>query len=161
MNQTIKIKKAELNLSNVNISDNKPKLNVIILTHQGSGSSFIGNLFSLHPKVFYLFEPLSGLREETYKDRDSPRKRTFFDKKTMDAYRIDFSNLLWDFFGCRFKRRKTIEHLFPQWLRNELKNNIVAWGNGNTNLTQGSMRKVCNSRRVTVVKIMPTIPTSR
>ena len=154
VNQTAKIKKAELNLSNVNISHSKPRLNVIILTHQGSGSSFIGNLFSLHPEVFYLFEPLSGLREETYKDRDSPRKRTFLDKKTMDAYRIDFSNLLWDFFSCKFKRRKTIEHLFPQWLRNQLKNNIVAWGNGNTNLTQETMRKVCNSRRITVVKIM-------
>ena len=154
VNQTIKIKKAELNLSNVNISHNKPRLNVIILTHQGSGSSFTGNLFSLHPEVFYLYEPLSGLREEAYKDRDSPSKRTFLDKKTMDAYRIDFSNLLWDFFGCKFKRRKTIEDLFPKWLRNELKNNIVAWGNGKTNLTQETMRKVCNSRRITVVKIM-------
>ena len=60
VNRTIKIKKAELNVSEVNISD-KPRLNVIIMTHQGSVSSFIGNLFSLHPEVFYHFKPLSGL----------------------------------------------------------------------------------------------------
>jgi len=71
----------------------------------------------------------------------------------MDAYRIDFSNLLLDFFACTFRRNNTVEELFPGWLQH-FKNGVFAWRNQKTKLTQESLRKVCNSRKITVVKIM-------
>ena len=152
--KTIEIRRAEFNTSGLNLtSDNKPRLNVIILTDQSSGSSFVGNLFNLHPDVFYLFEPISGIRETTYKDKDRPGEPSVLDKKTMDAFRIDFTNLLLDTFACTFQSNDTVQELFPDWLQHP-KNGVFAWRNPETKLTQESLRKACNSRRITVVKIM-------
>ena len=36
---------------------NKKRLNLIIVAHGRSGSTFLGNIFNHHPSVFYLFEP--------------------------------------------------------------------------------------------------------
>jgi len=71
----------------------------------------------------------------------------------MDAYRIDFSNLLLDFFACTFRRNNTVEELFPDWLQHP-KKGVFAWRNPNTKLTQELLREACTSRKITVVKIM-------
>ncbi|XP_013385860.1 carbohydrate sulfotransferase 1 isoform X2 [Lingula anatina] len=39
----------------------KPGTEVILLTYQRSGSSFLGELFNQHKRAFYFFEPLWGL----------------------------------------------------------------------------------------------------
>ena len=85
--------KAESNTTKGNISNNKPRLNVIILTHIRSGSSFTGNMFNFHPDVFYLFEPLNELRMVTYGDQHLGEWPSL-DEKANEAYRNDFSNLL-------------------------------------------------------------------
>ena len=36
---------------------NEKRLNLIIVAHGRSGSTFLGNIFNHHPSVFYLFEP--------------------------------------------------------------------------------------------------------
>ena len=99
-----------------NITNHKARLNVVILTHMSSGSTLFGNTFNFHPDVFYLYEPLNLQRREVYKD-SKVLDMTVLDKKTEDACRIDFSKLLRDIFTCSFKENKTIDYLFPDWLR--------------------------------------------
>ena len=90
------------NSTNMKATSNKLRLNVIILTH-------------FHPDVFYLFEPLNELRMVTYGDRDLGEWPSL-DKKTNEACRTDFSNLLQDIFTCNFKRSTTLKLIFPNWL---------------------------------------------
>ena len=145
---------AESNTTKVNISNNKPRLNVIILTHMRSGSSFTGNMFNFHPDVFYLFEPLNELRMVTYGDRNLgewPR----LDEKSNEAYRTDFSNLLQDIFTCNFERNNTLELIFPSWLRKS-RSGKLAWKKKPTVITKESVANLCKSRKITVIKIMQT-----
>ena len=149
-NVTNKTREAESNA-------NKPRLNVVILTHMSSGSTFLGNMFNLHPDVFYLFEPLNTLRRDVYGDRNGLVEWNVLDKKAEEAYRTDFSNLLRDFFPCNFQRDKTIDYLFPPWLRSIRKApNLLAWRSTDTTFTKESIREACKSRRITVAKIMQT-----
>ena len=145
---------AESNTTKVNISSNKPRLNVIILTHMRSGSSFTGNMFNFHPDVFYLFEPLNELRMVKYGDRDLGEWPSL-DEKANEAYRIDFSNLLQDIFTCNFKRNTTLKLIFPNWLRNS-RSGKLAWKSKNTIISNESIAELCNSRKITVIKIMQT-----
>ena len=39
--------------------------NILLYTNMRSGSSFVGNLFSQNPDIFYLFEPFKFLEQET------------------------------------------------------------------------------------------------
>ena len=145
---------AESNTTKVNISNNKPRLNVIILSHVRSGSSFTGNLFNFHPDVFYLFEPLNELRTVTYGDRNLgewPR----LDEKSNEAYRTDFSNLLQDIFTCNFTRNNTLKFVLPSWLR-ESSSSTMMWKNKTTVITKESVAELCKSRKITVIKIMQT-----
>jgi len=144
-----KTRKAESNA-------NKPRLNVIVLTHMSSGSTFLGNLFNLHPDVFYLYEPLNKLRMAVHGDRKNLGEWNVLDKKAEEAYRTDFSNLLRDFFTCNFQGNKTIDNLFPGWLRRIHRSNFLAWRGTDTTFTNESVREACKSRRITVAKIMQT-----
>ena len=149
-NVTNKTREAESNA-------NKPRLNVIILTHMSSGSTFLGNLFNLHPDVFYLYEPFNELRMVVHGDRKNLGEWNVLDEKAEEAYRTDFSNLLRDFFTCNFQGHKTIDYLFPGWLRNiQRSQNYLAWRSTNTRLTKESVREACKSKRITVAKIMQT-----
>ena len=144
----------ESNTTKVNISNSKPRLNVIILTHMRSGSSFTGNMFNFHPDVFYLFEPLNELRMVTYGDRNLgewPR----LDEKDNEAYRTDFSNLLQDIFTCNFQRNTTLKFVFPRWLR-EMRSCMMAWKRKTTIFNKESITEICKSRKITVMKIMQT-----
>ena len=145
---------AESNTMKVNVSNiNKPRLNVIILTHMRSGSSFTGNMFNFHPDVFYLFEPLNELRMVTYGDPDLgewPR----LDEKGNEAYRTDFSNLLKDIFTCNFTRNNTLKSIFPDWLK-ESKSGKLAWKSNKT-ISKETVTELCKSRNITVIKIMQT-----
>ena len=137
-----------------NITNHKARLNVVILTHMSSGSTLFGNTFNFHPDVFYLYEPLHFLRKDVY-THPKVLDMTVLDKKTEDTYRIDFSKLLHDIFTCSFKENKTIDYLLPHWLRSMRPYvNYLSWRSPKTQYTKNFMRNVCNSRRITVVKMV-------
>ena len=152
---TINTTNSRTNTTKANISNNKPRLNVIILTHIRSGSSFTGNIFNFHPDVFYLFEPLNELRMVTYADRDLGEWPPL-DEKANEAYRIDFSNLLQDVFTCDFKRNTTLKLIFPDWLRKSVSGTTFAWKSNNTIISNELIAELCKSRKITVIKIMQT-----
>ena len=133
---------------------NKPRLNVIILTHMSSGSTFLGNMFNLHPDVFYLYEPLNELRVVVHGDRRDLGEWNVLDEKAEEAYRTDFSNLLRNVFTCNFQGNETIDNLFPSWLRKW--KNFLAWRSTDTPFTKETVREACKSRKITVTKIMQT-----
>ena len=124
----------------------KTRLNVILLTHMSSGSTLVGNIFNLHPDVFYIYEPLNTLRRDINTNEWRALK-----KQSNDAYRQDFSTLLRDLFTCGFDEERTIELAFPEWARP-----FNAWDNRSAPLTKESSRKACNARKITVTKIMQT-----
>ncbi|XP_048240529.1 carbohydrate sulfotransferase 4-like isoform X2 [Haliotis rufescens] len=55
----------------------KARTKVILLTYMRSGSTFTGDILSKHPDVFYFFEPLHFLVQETHTVFDYLRKRKF------------------------------------------------------------------------------------
>ena len=124
----------------------KTRLNVILLTHMSSGSTVVGNMFNLHPDVFYIYEPLHALRRKL-----QGGEWRVLDKSRNDALRKDFSTLVRDLFTCDFYEEKTIRLVFPKWVRS-----FNTWFNSATPLTKESLRKACNSRKLTVTKIMQT-----
>ena len=73
----------------------KTRLNVILLTHMSSGSTVVGNMFNLHPDVFYIYEPLHALRRKL-----QGGEWRVLDKSRNDALRKDFSTLVRDLFTC-------------------------------------------------------------
>lgn len=103
-------KRSSLSLR-VSTEDNK-RWNVIILTHMSSGSTLTGNLFNLHPDVFYLYEPLHNLRRKVYKDEWNP-----FDDETNRAYTKDFFDLFRDCLGCGFLKNNTLYRSIPPFAR--------------------------------------------
>lgn len=137
------------NAEKVKLNGTQKRINVIILTHQSSGSTFLGNIFNFHPDVFYLFEALLHLKAEVY---GHGREWSPLDKKALDAYRIDASNLLGDFFNCSFQQDRTVDILLPHWIRRA--KDYLAWKSAKTKFNKESIRKDCNSRRITVTKIM-------
>ena len=139
------------NIGEVNIKKSKARLNVVILTHMSSGSTIVGNTFNFHPDVFYLYEPLHSLRRKVYTDPEM-KDIVVLDKKAEDAYKIDFSKYLRDVFTCSFQENKTIDYLFPHWLRRS--RDYLAWQSKETQFTKNSLRNICSSRRITVLKIM-------
>jgi len=124
----------------------KPRLNVILLTLMSSGSTVVGNMFNIHPDVFYIYEPLHALRRKLYGD-----EWCVLDKSRNDAYRKDFSTLVRDIFTCGFQENRTTELVFPRWERT-----FNSWYNKSIPFTKESLRKVCNTRKITVIKIMQT-----
>ena len=159
----------------------KTRLNVIILTHRSSGSTLVGNIFNLHPDVFYIYEPLNTLRRDINKN-----EWRALEKPSNDAYRQHFTTLLRDLFTCGFEEERTIELAFPDsfsspepvvsWSRGretrgrlQIKpsgsgdKNVPAWArpfnawdNRSTPLTKETLRKACNARKITGTKIMQT-----
>ena len=126
-------------------SDNaETRLNVILLTFMSSGSTVVGNMFNLHPDVFYIYEPLHALRRKVYK-----REWEVLDKSRNKAYRKDFSTLARNLFTCGFEGNRTIELVFPKWVRN-----YNTWYNKSTLFTKESLGKLCNARKISVTKIM-------
>lgn len=123
----------------------KTRLNVILLTHMSSGSTIVGNMFNLHPDVFYIYEPLNILRREI----DTNEWRAL-QKPSKDAYRQDFSTLLRDLFTCGFDEERTIELAFPKLTRQ-----LNTWYSS-TPLNKESLKKACKARKITVTKIMQT-----
>ena len=123
----------------------KTRLNVILLTHMSSGSTIVGNMFNLHPDVFYIYEPLNILRRDINKN-----EWRALEKPSSDAYRQDFSTLLRDLFTCGFDEKRTIELAFPKLTRK-----LNAW-HSSTPLNKESLKKACKARKMTVTKIMQT-----
>ena len=132
--------------SEVRTNNTEPRLNVILLTHMSSGSTVVGNMLNLHPDVFYIYEPLHALRRNVYRN-----EWRVLDKSQNDAFRKDFSILLNDLFTCGFQDKRTIELVFPKWVRYH-----DQWHKKSTPLTRESLRKACNGRKITVTKIMQT-----
>ena len=132
--------------SEVKTNNTETRLNVILLTHMSSGSTVVGNMFNLHPDVFYMYEPLHALRRKVYRN-----EWRVLSKSRNDAFRKDFSILLRDLFTCDFQGERTIELLFPRWVRHHSQ-----WYKKSTPLTKESLRKACNARKITVTKIMQT-----
>ena len=124
----------------------KTRLNVILLSYMSSGSTVVGNMFNLHPDVFYIYEPLLTLRRNL-----RAGEWRFLDKSQNDAFRKDFSTLVRDLFTCGFHEEKTIKLVFPRWIRP-----FNNWFNPSAPLTKESLRKACNARKITVTKIMQT-----
>ena len=126
-------------------SDNtEPRLNVVLLTFMSSGSTVVGNIFNLHPDVFYIYEPLHGLRKKVY-----TKEWLVLNKSRNDAFRKDFCTLLGDLFTCGFQEESTIVLAFPKWVRR-----INAWYEQSVSFTKDSLRNVCNARKISATKIM-------
>ena len=123
--------------------------NVIILTHMSSGSTFIGNIFNLHPDVFYLYEPLHKLRRSIFGDEWNP-----FNNKTNGAYRSDFSNLFRDILSCGFQDKATLERAFPGFVRSTKR--LTYWRFSSPELTNKAVRNTCRAKKLTVTKVMQT-----
>ena len=104
----------------------KLRLNVIVLTHMSSGSTVVGNIFNLHPDVFYIYEPLHGLRRGFDNNEWQSLQRS-----RNDALRNVFSTLHPDLFTCGFNHEKTIKLVFPRWVRS-----FNTWYNSSTPLTR-------------------------
>ena len=132
--------------SEVKANNTEPRLNVILLTLMSSGSTVVGNMFNLHPDVFYIYEPLHALRRNVYGG-----EWLILNKSRSDAFKKDFSTLLRDVFTCSFQEKRTIKLVFPTWERT-----FNSWYKKSTPLTKESLRKACNGRKITVTKLMQT-----
>ena len=132
--------------SEVKTIHTQPRLNVILLTHMSSGSTVVGNMFNLHPDVFYIYEPLHALRRKNYGS-----EWRVLNKSRNDAFRKDFSTLLHDLFTCGFHEERTIKLVFPKGVRY-----YSQWYKESTPFTKESLRQACNARKITVTKIMQT-----
>ena len=97
----------ELNSTVKSLAEREKRLNVIILTHMSSGSSFSGNIFNLHPDVFYLYEPLHDLRRVVYEDEWQP-----LDEEANKAYTAQFASLLRDLFHARLEKKPHCQEFF-------------------------------------------------
>lgn len=123
--------------------------NVIILTHMSSGSTFTGNIFNLHPDVFYLYEPLHNLRRGVYGHEWDP-----FDEATNNAYRSDFSALFRDVFDCGFQEAATLKRAIPPFVR-RLKR-LTYWRYSSPEFTKEAVSNACRAKKLTVAKVMQT-----
>ena len=123
--------------------------NVIILTHMSSGSTFTGNIFNLHPDVFYLYEPLHNLRRGVYGHEWNP-----FDEATNNAYRSDFSALFRDVFDCGFQKDATLKRAIPPFVR-RLKR-LTYWRYSSPEFTKEAVSNACRAKKLTVAKVMQT-----
>ena len=132
--------------SEVKTNHTKTRLNVIVLTHMSSGSTILGNMLNYHQDVFYIYEPLHGLRRGmgTNEWRALPKSKNY-------DLRNVFSTLLPDLFTCGFHEERTIKLVFPDWVRS-----YNAWYNSSIPLTNEMLRHACNSRKITATKIMQT-----
>ena len=133
------------------LAERKKRLNVIILTHMGSGSSFSGNIFNLHPDVFYLYEPLHDLRRVVYEDEWQP-----LDEVANKAYTVHFESLLRDLFTCTFREETTLPRIFPPFLRDQKRLAFMYWRLLRPELTNEVVREACTAKKLTVTKIMQT-----
>ena len=122
----------------------EPRLNVILLTHMSSGSTVVGNMFNLHPDVFYIYEPLHDLRRFVYKN-----EWQVLNKSRNNAFRKDVSTLLGDLFTRGFQEERTIKLAFPKWVRP-----FNTWYDTSISFTKEPLRKVCNERKISATKIM-------
>ena len=123
--------------------------NVIILTHMSSGSTFTGNIFNLHPDVFYLYEPLHNLRRGVYGHEWNP-----FDEATNNAYRSDFSALFRDVFDCGFQKDATLKRAIPPFVRRLKK--LTYWRYSSPEFTKEAVSNACRAKKLTVAKVMQT-----
>ena len=147
----LKLKPAEKRSSlslRVSTEDNK-RWNVIILTHMSSGSTLTGNLFNLHPDVFYLYEPLHNLRRKVYNDEWNP-----FDDETNRAYTKDFFDLFRDCLGCGFLKNNTLYRSIPPFARG--KKHFTYWRYSTPEFTKEAVRDACRGKKITVAKVMQT-----
>ena len=129
-------------------SDTK-RWNVIILTHMSSGSTFTGNIFNLHPDVFYLYEPLHHLRRAVYGNEWNP-----FDEATNNAYKSDFSALFRDVFDCGFRKDTTLERSIPPFVRRIKR--FTYWRYSSPEFTKEAVCNACKAKKITVAKVMQT-----
>ena len=141
----------ELNSTEKSLPERKKRLNVIILTHMSSGSSFSGNIFNLHPDVFYLYEPLHDLRRVVYEDEWHP-----LDEEANKAYTVQFASLLRDLFTCTFREETTLPRIFPPFLRDPKRLAFMYWRLLRPELTYEVVRQACTAKKLTVAKIMQT-----
>ena len=141
----------ELKSTVKSLAERKKRLNVIILTHMGSGSSFSGNIFNLHPDVFYLYEPLHDLRRVVYEDEWQP-----LDEVANKAYTVHFESLLRDLFTCTFREETTLPRIFPSFLRDPKRLAFMYWRLLRPELTNEVVREACTAKKLTVTKIMQT-----
>ena len=88
MPQTVTRRSFVSSTSEVTSNNTRPRLNVILLTLMRSGSTVVGNMFYIHPDVFYIYEPLHALRRIVYKG-----EWLVLNKSTSDAFKKDFSTL--------------------------------------------------------------------
>ena len=123
--------------------------NVIIVTHMSSGSTFTGNIFNLHPDVFYLYEPLHNLRRAVYGNEWNP-----FDQATNDAYKSDFSTLFRDVFDCGFREGATLKRAIPPFVRRIKR--FTYWRYSSPEFTKEAVSNTCKAKKLTVAKVMQT-----
>ena len=77
-------------------------MNVIIVSEPRSGSSFLGQIFNQHPKVFYLFEPLSAVTVVTNED--------LYLNLPSENYNRLALKLLFQILNCRFRSSIYLDH---------------------------------------------------
>ena len=120
-----------LKRDNVSYDDSTTKLTpplarkrqvLLIVAHGRSGSTFLADIFDKHPRVFYVFEPLHGIRDLQAKDYNE-----FATKFLVHIFQCDFSvgTSTWDIGRFyRFKSRALSSPPFckykqedPRWNR--------------------------------------------
>ena len=132
-----------------NATNDTKRWNVIILTHMSSGSTFAGNIFNLHPDVFYLYEPLHHLRRAVYGNEWNP-----FDEATNDEYKSNFSTLFRDVFDCGFREDTTLGRAIPPFVRESKR--FTYWRFSSPEFTKEAVSSVCKAKKLTVAKVMQT-----
>ena len=84
------------------------KVNIIIMSFPRSGSSFLGDIFNQHPRVFYLFEPLRTVQ------RSFTENSLFEFDFSSSSYQDRVFEFLEDITNCRFASEIFIRYLLPQ-----------------------------------------------
>ena len=138
-----------IKLFTVASSSGTKRWNVIILTHMSSGSTFTGNIFNLHPDVFYLYEPLHNLRRAVYGNEWNP-----LNEATNNAYKSDFSALFRDVFDCGFREDATLTRAIPPFVRRRKR--FTYWRYSNPEFTKEAVSNSCKAKKITVAKVMQT-----
>ena len=127
--------------------------NAIIVAYKRSGSSFVGQLFNQHPKVFYLFEPFYSLLEI---------QQSFSSRKLLRAL---FDHLLDVILHCKFREHPhfvgyTSTHGFrmnsealssPDQCKSRSKNH-TQFLDSCTSLTPESLEDLCLAKEHSIIK---------
>ena len=84
----------QLELRTLSTNFKQPQKNIVIVSHGRSGSTTTGDIFSHHPSVFYLHEPLQAAERLSFRQR----------KMSEDSYDNLMVDVLTNILRCNFSK---------------------------------------------------------